>query len=130
MTFKDPSKKLEKQYFNGESSTYTEEQFERQFRVPRVVFAEVWGKMEGKGPFKQHYDCVTNEPGIHRLVRMVACWQWLSYGDASDQSDKNFQISETSLDDSFKDFCIILLQEFGGEYLNRCPTNEEIKQTL
>ena len=24
----------------------------------------------------------------------------------------------------------MLLQEFGGEYLNRCPTNEEIKQTL
>ena len=51
----------------------------------------------------------------------------LSYGDASDRSDENFQISETSLDDSFKDFCIILLQEFGGEYLNRCPTNKEIK---
>ena len=61
---------------------------------------------------------------------MVACWRRLSYCDASDRSDKNFQISETSLDDSFKDFCIILLQEFGGEYLNPCPTNEEIKQTL
>ena len=34
------------------------------------------------------------------------------------------------MDDSFKDFCVILLQEFGEEYLNRCPTNEEIKQTL
>ena len=68
------SEKLEKKYFNGESSTYTEEQFERRFRVPRVVFAEVWGKVEGKGPFKQHYDCVTNKPGIHPLVRMVACW--------------------------------------------------------
>ena len=128
--FQGSFEKLEKQYFNGESSTYTEEQFERRFHVPRVVFAEVWGKMEGKGPFKQHYDCVTNEPGIHPLVRMVACWRRLSYGDASDWSDENFQISEMSLDDSFKDFCIILLQEFGGEYLNRCPTNEEIKQTL
>ena len=61
---------------------------------------------------------------------MVACWQRLSYGDASDQSDENFQILETSLDDSFKDFCIILLQEFGGEYLHQCPTNDEIKRTL
>ena len=97
-------KKLKKQHFNGEALTYTEEQFERQFRVPRVVFADVWGKVEGKGPFKQHYNCVTNEPGIHPLVRMVVCWQQLSYGDASDRSDKNFQISETSLDDSFKEF--------------------------
>ena len=71
-----------------------------------------------------------NEPGIHPLVRMVACWQWLSYGDASDWSDENFQILETSLDDSFKEFCIILLQEFGEEYLNRCPTNDKIKRTL
>ena len=128
--FQGSFEKLEKQYFNGESSTYTEEQFERRFRVPRVVFAEVWGKVEGKGPFKQHYDCVTAEPGIHPLVRMVACWRRLSYGDASDRSDENFQISETSLDDSFKDFCLIILQEFGQEYLNRCPTNDEIKRTL
>ena len=74
--------------------------------------------MEVKGPFKQHYDCVMNEPGIHPLVRMVACWRRLSYGNVSDWSDKNFQISETLLDDSFKDFCVMLLQEFGGEYLN------------
>ena len=72
--FQGSFKKLEKQYFNGQASTYTEEQFERQFHVPRVVFADVWGKMEGKGPFKQHYDCITNEPGIHPLVQMVACW--------------------------------------------------------
>ena len=51
-----------------------EEQFERQFRVPRVVFSDVWGKVEGKGPFKQYYDCVTKEPGIHPLVQMVTCW--------------------------------------------------------
>ena len=83
--------------------------------------------MEGKGPFKQHYDCITNEPGIHPLVRMVACWRRLSYSDASDQSDENFQISEMSFDDSFKDFCIILLQEFGEEYLNRCPTIDALQ---
>ena len=34
------------------------------------------------------------------------------------------------MDDSFKEFCIILIQEFGQEYLNRCPTNKEIKRTL
>ena len=51
-----------------------EEQFERRFHVPRVVFADVWGKVERKGPFKQHYDCIMQEPGIHPLVRMVACW--------------------------------------------------------
>ena len=70
------------------------------------------------------------ETGIHPLVRMVACWQWLTYGDASDRSDKNFQISGTSLDDLFKEFCVILIQEFGQEYLNQCPTTKEIKQTL
>ena len=72
--FQGSFKKLEKQYFNGEALTDTEEQFERRFHVPRVVFADVWGKMEGKGPFKQHYNCIMNEPGIHPLVRMVACW--------------------------------------------------------
>ena len=121
---------MEKQYFNGESSTYTEEQFDRLFHVPRVVFAEVWGKMQGKGPFKQHYNCIMNKPEIHPLVRMVACWRWLSYDDASDPSDENFEILEMSLDESFKEFCIILLQEIGQEYLNQCSTNNEIKRTL
>ena len=66
--FQGSFQKLEKQYFIGEASTYTEEQFERCFHVPRVVFADVWGKVEGKGSFKQHYDCVMKEPGIHPLV--------------------------------------------------------------
>ena len=44
--------KLEKQYFSGEASTYMEEQFERRFHVPRVVFADVWGKGGGKGSFQ------------------------------------------------------------------------------
>ena len=66
--FQGSFEKLEKQYFSGEASTYTEEQFERQFHVPRIVFADVWGKVEGKGPFKQHFDCVTKEAGIHPLV--------------------------------------------------------------
>ena len=87
----------------------------------------MWGKVEGKGPFKQHFDCVTKVAGIHPLVRMVAWLQQLSYGNASDHSDENFQISETTLDDSFKEFCVIMIQEFGQEYLNRCPTTEEIK---
>ena len=34
------------------------------------------------------------------------------------------------MDESFKEFCIIMIQEFGQEYLNRCPITEEIKQTL
>ena len=71
----------------------------------------MWGKVEGEGPFKQHFDCVTKEAGFHPLVRMVACWQRLSYGEASYCSDENFQISETTLDDSFKEFCVILIQE-------------------
>ena len=46
--FQGSFEKLEKQYFNGEALTYTEEQFERRFHVPRVVFADVCGKMEGR----------------------------------------------------------------------------------
>ena len=46
--FEGSFEKLEKQYSKGESLTYIEEQFERRFCVPRVVFTEVWGKMERK----------------------------------------------------------------------------------
>ena len=42
--FQGSFEKLEKQYFNGESSTYAEEQFERQFRVPRVVLLKCGGR--------------------------------------------------------------------------------------
>ena len=88
--FQGSFKKLEKQYFNGGASTYMEQQFERWFHEPRVVFADGRGKVEGKGPFKQHYNCTTNEPGIHPLVWVVVCWRQLSYSDASDHSDENF----------------------------------------
>ena len=34
------------------------------------------------------------------------------------------------MDDLFKQFYIIQIQEFGQEYLIQCPTTKEIKQTL
>ena len=77
----------------------------------------------------QKKDC-TGKKGIHPLVRLVSCFRILSYGDSSDRSDEYLQISGTVASDSFKEFCRLIVEKFGSEYLNRCPTDEEKEQVL
>ena len=85
------------------------------------------GKDGGKGSFQAalrlHYERARDSSSCSNGCLLVTT----ELRDASDHSDENFQISETLLEDSFKEFCIILIQEFGQVYLNQCPTNEEIK---
>ena len=73
--FQGSFEKLEKQYFNGESSTYTEEQFERRFRVPRVVDAEVWGRWRERG----HSSSITIALWMNQ--GFILLFEWLHVGD-------------------------------------------------
>jgi Plant transposon protein len=122
--------RLVQQYFSGTESVYNEVDFARRFRMPRTVFNRVWENLNGKAPFQQYHDCVTKRAGIHPLVRFVACLRKLSYGDCSDRNDEKYEISESTLDTSFKAWCKLIKQEFGQQYLHRCPTQAEVGRSL
>ena len=43
----------------------------------------------------------------------------------SSSVDEHFQMSETEVNDSCKEFCSEVVRLFGGMYLNWCPTDNE-----
>lgn len=122
--------RIVEQYFKGEDSVYDEIDFERRFRMPRKVFSLLWEQVQGVFPFVQQVQHIPQTPGISPLVRFCACLRKLCYGDSSDREDEKFEISETSVNNSFKEMCRIIKTKFAGEYLNRCPTANEVKRAM
>lgn len=60
--------RLVSNYFSGLASKYNEEDFERQFRMPRSVFNRIQQAILGCPPFVQQTNQITQLPGIYPLV--------------------------------------------------------------
>ena len=118
--------RVTRDYFNGRDSLYNESDFERRFRVSRALFNRIHSALMGKDPFIRKADA-TKKLGIYPLVKLVACFRYIAYGDAYDKLDEYLQISESAASDICKQFNSLMIQEFGSTYLNRCPSVEERK---
>ena len=55
--------------------TYTEEQFERRFHVPRVVFAEVWGR------WRESFLSSSIMIALQMSQGSILLFEWLHVGD-------------------------------------------------
>ena len=115
-----------KHYFSGRESLYSEADFERRFRLPRSVFNRIHDALMGTNPFV-HKEDATKKKGIYPLVKLVACFRYLAYGDAFDREDEHLQIGESTLSVYTKQFAKLLKENFGAQYLNRSPTATERK---
>jgi hypothetical protein len=122
--FEDAYQRLLRDYFSGVNSVYDEVDFQRRFRINRDVFNRIYQSILGIGKFVHKSDC-TGKPGIHPLVRTVACFRYLAYGSTFDATDEHLRLSESACSESIKDFCTIMIQQFGEYYLNRSPSEEE-----
>ena len=121
--------RIMKDYFSAEQSTYNEQDFERRFRLPRNVFDTIYDRIIGKSIFIQGIDA-TKKRGIHPLCRFVACIRYLAYGGSFDSLDEYCRLSESSIHKSVKCFTKIIIEEFGEEFLNRSPSDDESKEIL
>jgi Plant transposon protein len=122
--FNDAYHRLLLDYFSGVDSVYNEADFQRRFRINRGVFTRIYETLLGKGKFCQRTDALGKQ-GIHPLVRMVACLRYLAYGSSFDATDEHLRLAESTCCESIKDFCSLLVEEFGTYYLNRNPTEVE-----
>ena len=122
--FERAYQRLLSQYFNVVESIYDEGDFERRFRMPRAVFNRIADAVFGQQSFVLRQDALGRN-GIHPLVRLTACLRILAYGVPSDSLDENLEVSETVTSESLKEFAKIMINKFGAQYLNRCPTKEE-----
>jgi hypothetical protein len=127
--FKGAYERLVKNYFSGTASKYNELDFERRFRMPRSVFYAIYSKIYGKFPFVESKINFSSSKGIHPLVRLTACIRRLAYGDSADRDDENLEMAESTINDSLKKFTKLMKNEFGAQYLNRCPSATEIERS-
>ena len=73
-------------YFNGRDSLYNEIDFERRFQVSQAIFNRIHSAFMGKDPFIRKADA-TKKLGTYPLVKLVACFRYIAYGDAYDKLD-------------------------------------------
>jgi hypothetical protein len=129
--FVGANERLVRQYFSGPDSQYTAEQFKRRYRVSPAIFERVYNALVGKGTFlpEGSTDCLGN-PCVYPLVRLTAVFRTLAYGSSGDCQDENLQCSESVVEDALHSFCKLLIANFGKEYLNRTPNQEERRRIL
>ena len=77
-----------------------------------------------RDPFIHKQDA-TKKMGIFPLTKLVACFRYLCYGSAFDSLDENLQIGESTLEPIVKQFCRLVVEIFGPQYLNREPNATE-----
>ena len=116
-------------YFNGTESIYDEKQFARRFRMPREVFNRIKDRIIGQGTFVDKVDMFGN-PTIRPLVLLVACLDHYAFGTAADHADAPYAIAESTLNQSAKEFCALMIASFGNEYLCRIPSVQERARIL
>jgi Plant transposon protein len=121
--------RLIQDYFSGENSIYDEVDFERRCGVSRTVFKTIYYAILYKGMFSHKKDA-TGKLGIHPLVRTVACFRYLAYIISFDSCDESLRLSATCCLDSVKEFCSLVVQNFGIFDLNRTPLKEERNRIL
>jgi len=80
--------------------------------------------LNGKDPFIPKEQGFTKVPGITPLCRVTSCFRKIVDGTASDKQDEYCQISESSVEQSLRQFCKLIIHELGDEYLNRMPTDK------
>lgn len=86
----------------------------------------VHDKLLGIDPFVHKRDCFGNW-GMYPLVKVVACFRFLAYGDSYDREDENLRLVESTLNGIGRSFCKLMIQKSGGQFLNRCPNENKRK---
>jgi hypothetical protein len=69
--------------------------------------------------------------GVNLIFHATLRTLWSSnYGTAADSVDENLEMLETVASHALKEFARLMVQKFGAQYLNRCPTPEEKERNL
>lgn len=117
---------LLRDYFgvDGAPPVYSQPDFERRFRVPRVVFVRIYRALQDQPWWKQAVNA-TGRLQSHPLQKLVAAFRVLAYGEAADRADEYCRISSTTIDLAVKKLFEFIGDEYGPVYL-RHPNDAEM----
>lgn len=109
---------------NGNPPVYDEKDFERRFRVPRVVFDRIYKDIKDEPGWQQTINA-TGRPQSHPLQKLVAAFRVLAYGEAYDRTDEYVRLSRSTIEKATKSFIDFIVDTYEHIYLRR-PNNEEL----
>ncbi|KAL6503173.1 hypothetical protein OROHE_023802 [Orobanche hederae] len=116
-------------YFKGENSKYTPEQFRRRFRMDVELFNRILEAVEGyDNYFKPKIDDV-GKCGLSPLQKMVAALRMLAYDCAAGLLDEYVQIGESTAIESLKRFCEAIINTFEEQYLMK-PNGKDVERLI
>jgi hypothetical protein len=109
----------------GIGKRYSEEEFERRYRMPRSVFNEVFAVVSQDSYFCERKDA-TGKPGAFPIQRVVSVFRQLCNSLSSDCVEEYTGIIESTSNEALKMFCNVLIHYLGEKYLRR-PTAADPK---
>ncbi|KAL6578967.1 hypothetical protein OROMI_009183 [Orobanche minor] len=116
-------------YFKGEETKYTPEQFRRRFRMDVELFNRILHAIQDHDSYFTPKIDAVGRPGINPLQKMVAAIRMPAYGCAADQLDEYVQIGESMAIESLQHFCAAVINIFEDVYLRR-PNDRDVDRLL
>lgn len=107
---------------------FSEEDFERRFRVTRCVFEGIYEAIKDK-PFLARRINATGKPQVYPLQRLVAAFRVLVYGKTCDRSDGYVRLSRSTVAVATSKLVDFIVDEYAPFYLKR-PNDTELARIL
>jgi len=109
---------------DGNEPVYDEANFERRFRVPRVVFERIFADIKDE-PFWRQTVNATGRSQAYALQKLVAAFRVLAFGETYDRADEYVRLSKATIEICVKKLLDFLNTRYQPEYL-RQPTKTEL----
>lgn len=110
-----------------QNPTYPDTIFKRRFSIPRVFYYILKEDLlrHRSGYWKQKVNVIGHKC-IPKDLKILSALRILSTGCASDNLDDCVYMAEKTIRQYFTQFCIDVIEIYGGLFYNRFPTKEEL----
>jgi len=113
---------------DGRPPIYDEKDFERRFRLPRIVFDRVYRDIFSVPYFQQRVNA-TGEMQSSTLQKVAAALRVLAYGLPADEVDEYARLSDSTINETVHRFTRFVVEKYEPVYL-REPTRADLQRIM
>ncbi|SAL95597.1 hypothetical protein [Absidia glauca] len=93
--------------------------FARRFQMDRQTLLRIVGDVERQDAYFQQRCDAAGRPGFTALQKVASAIRQLAYGATSDAFDDYFKMGTTTQLECLRNFCDVLVDVYGQEYLRK-----------
>lgn len=113
--------------FFSANPMYDDRRFRKTFRMARPLYNRIVNAVTNHSAYFQGNPDCSGREGISSLIKCTAAIRQLAYGVSASFLDEYMQISERTSRESLDNFCEVVMQIFGPEYLRK-PTVTDVEK--